>query len=191
MKEHCFTSGCDESNKYILADLMIAPFDDRPAKDGMKEMPKLFSFFLHNAPNIESAHSKYISDKIHPSIFDRMLEKRDFKYKKFCSANAVIDDELSKGCLDGDAICLKCKRFVCKRKGVRKGSKAETELECFLRHIRNSIAHGRVYVCRINRKIHIIFEDINTSKKLSARIVCIKADLEHWKKVLSDKRYYS
>ncbi len=178
-------SDCRTCTTISLKDLIIVPFED-----GTTETRKLFACFLYNAPNIESAHSRIISNDQHSAIFDRMMEGRHFKYQKVCSANSIIEKELTKGFLNGDSICLKCKRFICKRKQTSKGKMPESDLECFLRHIRNSIAHGRVYYLHGGNKIHIVFEDVNNSGKLSARIVCIKADLEHWKKVLSDKRYY-
>lgn len=184
MKEKCIDSDCYKCNKESLQSF-ISPFED-----GTSETRKLFSYFLHKAPNIESVHSTLIPDVMHTEVFERMLESRHFKYKKFCWANAVIENELCKGFLDGNLLCLKCKRFVCKKKKTEKGRTPETDLECFLRHIRNAIAHGRVYIFHARNRIHIVFEDVNTSGKLSARIVCIKADLEYWKSVLSDKRYY-
>lgn len=119
-----------------------------------------------------------------------MLKERPFKYQKFCAFNAQIEKELKQANLDGDDICLKCKRFVCKRKQTKNGAFPETDLDCFLRHIRNSIAHGRVYCLHGGNRVRIVFEDENSSGNLSARIVCIKADLEHWKKVLSNPAYY-
>ncbi len=186
MKDNCIVSDCNRSNIQSLESILISPFED-----GTAETKKLFSYFLYNAPNIESVHSKQIPDIMHSTIFERMVDGRYFKYQKFCWANAVIENELCRGCLDGNAFCLKCKRFVCKKKKTEKGRRSETNLECFLRHIRNAIAHGRVYFYHTGNRVQIVFEDTNASRKLSARIVCIKADLEHWKKILSDKRYYS
>lgn len=88
--------------------------------------------------------------------------------------------------MNGEDICVKCKRFLCKIKQ----NKNETNLECFLRYIRNSIIHSRVSYKHNENKISIMFEDENTSKKLSDRIVCIKADLVHWKNVLNDVNNY-
>ena len=168
-----------------MNDLLVVPF-----KTPTLEVKKLFSYFLHIAPNIESAHSKNIPIEMHAEIFERMMETRHFKHKKFCRANAVIEKEFNKCNLNGSNICLKCKRFVCKKKQSCKNKPEETDLNCFLRHIRNSIAHGRVYCCHAGNRIHIVFEDENITGNLSARIVCIKADLEHWKRVLSEQRYY-
>lgn len=182
---NCVTANCKIQTEIFLDDFLIIPFDN-----GTDELKKLFSYFLYNAPNIESKHSPKISREFHDIILQTMLENRHFKYENFCNFNAKIDSELKKGHLEGSEICLKCKRFVCKRKKPSNSKHLESDLECLLRHIRNAIAHGKVYCLHGGNKIHIVFEDENTTKKVSARIVCIKADLEHWKRILTDLRYY-
>lgn len=184
-KELCVEPDCSKSIQSSLNNLLIAPFEG-----GTADTQKLFSFFLHNAPDVESAHSKQIPVAKHSAIFNAMMEKRHFKYQKYCWAQAPIEKELSKGYLNGDAICLKCKRFVCKKKQTVKGASKETDLDCFLRHIRNSIAHGRVYYSHTGNRVRIVFEDKNSSKTLSARIICVKADLEYWKRILSNPENY-
>lgn len=181
----CEISGCSKYKASDLRTLRILPFENESSN-----LESLFSYFLHSAPNIESVHSKRISAVKHSAIFNLMMENRHFKYQKFCWSQTPIEKELSKGNLNGDSICLKCKRFVCKKKQKAKGKSEETDLDCFLRHIRNSIAHGRVYYSHAGNRIHIVFEDKNSPDKLSARIVCIKADLEHWKRVLSNPQNY-
>ena len=170
-KESCLETPCLKSKNYSLNELLVSPFEV-----GSADIYKLFAFFLYSAPDIESVHSKKIPSCKHSDIFCRMMDNRHFKYHK--------------GYLNGEIICLKCKRFVCKKKKTKKGMSTETDLDCFLRHIRNSIAHGRVYYSHEGNRIHIVFEDENSTGKLSARIVCIKADLEHWKRILSNLDIY-
>lgn len=184
-KEICIETDCSKSIQSNLGNLLIIPFED-----GTADLQKLFSFFLHSAPDVESAHSQRIPKAKHSVIFGMMIENRHFKYQKFCWSQAPIEKELSKGYLNGETICLKCKRFVCKKKQTVKGNPTETDLDCFLRHIRNAIAHDRVYYNHAGNRVHIVFEDENSSGKLSARIVCIKSDLEHWKKILSNPENY-
>lgn len=181
----CIDANCNISTVHSLQNILIIPFEESPV-----ELRRLFSYFLYSAPNIESVHSPNLKSTFHSDIFQRMMDKRHFKYCKFCASNVSIEKELKKGGLSDDGLCLKCKRFVCKKRQTTKGQSPETDLSCFLRHIRNSIAHGKVYYLHTGTRVHIVFEDENTSKKLSARIVCIKADLEHWKSILSDSRYY-
>ena len=184
-REKCIETDCSKCVQSNLNALLIIPFDV-----GNDDIHRLFSFFLHSAPDVESAHSKRISIVKHSTIFNMMMEERHFKYQRFCWHGAPIEKELSKGYLNGEEACLKCKRFICKKKQTKKGTAQETDLDCFLRHIRNSIAHGRVYCSHAGNRVHIIFEDENSSGNLSARIVCIKADLEHWKRVLSNPANY-
>jgi hypothetical protein len=182
MTQNCIVSKCNKCVLRCIQDYRIAPF-----QGGTKDTRKLFSFFLHNAPDIKSVHSKKIPLSKHSDIFDEMMNERNFKYQKFCASNAKIKSELEKGFLDGDEICFFCKRFVCKKNQTKAGDSRETDLDCFLRHIRNSIAHGRVSFFHAGSKIYIVFEDVNQAEtNLSARIVCVKADLEHWKRILSD-----
>ena len=185
MKEKCIEVDCCRSIKLSLQYLLIAPFED-----GTDETKRLFSYFLHSVPDVESIHSKRIPKVKHSTIFNMMMETSHFKYQEFCCAQAHIEKELSKGYLNGEIICLKCKRFVCKKKQMVKGMPIETDLDCFLRHIRNSIAHGRVYYRHAGNRVHIVFEDENSTGNLSARIVCVKADLEHWKQILSNPENY-
>jgi hypothetical protein len=184
-REICIETDCSKSKQTKLGNFLIIPFEG-----GTAEIQKLFSYFLYSVPDVESTHSHQIPKAKHSSIFDMMMKKRHFRYQKFCSSQAHIEKELSKGYLNGDAICLKCKRFVCKKKQARDGIPPETDLDCFLRHIRNAIAHGRVYCNHAGNRIHIVFEDKNSTGKLSARIVCIKADLELWKRILSKPENY-
>ena len=184
-KEKCIDTDCKRIKWNDLQDMRIIPFEESTA-----ETRKLFSYFLHNAPDIGSTQSQRIPTNQHSALFSTMITGRHFKYHKFCWFNAPIEKELAKGYMNGNKICLKCKRFVCKKKQTKKQNPEETDLDCFLRHIRNSIAHGRVYYYHAGNRIHIVFEDKNSSGNLSARIVCIKVDLEHLKYVLSNPANY-
>lgn len=184
-KEKCLNSDCRISVKRKLDHLIVVPFEGVD-----DETRRLFLYFLYNAPDIESAHSKSISRDEHGSVFCAMMESRHYKYCKFCNSNASIEKELEKGYLSGNDICLKCKRYVCKKKKPQCQNDSETDLDCFLRHIRNSIAHGRVMYDHAGNSIHIVFEDKNPSGKISARIVCTRADLKWWKQLLSNPKNY-
>lgn len=182
----CFKNDCTSLLSTDIKQILVAPFDELPA-----DMQKLCSFFLHLAPDIESVHSSKIPEELHAELFLRMLQDRHFKYQYFCPANAQIQKELEKGFLDEETLCLNCKRFVCKKQKQVKGQLLESDLDCFLRHIRNAIAHGRVYYLHSGKRVHIVFEDINPKGKLSARIVCIKADLQCWKRTLEAPNNYT
>lgn len=147
----------------------------------------LLAYFLYCAPEIESVHTRTIPRDKHEQILSSMMESRNFTKQVFCASNVVIQKELSKISLDGNDICVKCKRFVCKCASPKKEIR-ETNLQCLLRHIRNAIAHGRVYYKKCKNYHYVIFEDVNRSNNITARIVCNKSDLTFWKKVLGHNR---
>ena len=96
------------------------------------------------------------------------------KYKYVKSPKSETWNEFA---LNGDVICMQCSRMTCQI------NKREDELTSLLRHIRNAFAHGRIYIKR-NKKgkeDYIMLEDLDKSKKLSARIVTTFKNLETWK----------
>lgn len=171
---------CKINHSHYIIDLLSAPFEVKH-----KELQKLLSYFLHLSPEISSVHSLKINPELHNNIFQEMMRGRAFKYENFCSSNTKISRELLKVGLSGNKFCFKCKRFICKRRHTDKGQLPESNLTCFLRHIRNSIAHGRFYYKHTGNWVFIMFEDMN-EREISARIVCNLADLQHWKNVLSN-----
>lgn len=179
-KKKDYYKECKCKPKQKLKSISVAPF-----QTGNSKISSLLAYFLHEAPNIESAHSLIIDKSIHDEIINKMFESRKFIEKKFCAFNCKIEEELKKYKLEGEEICLGCERILCKYEKPSNNIK-ETDLECLLRHIRNSIAHGRVYYRHLGNRIQIMFEDINKNKKLTARIVCISADLKHWKYILEN-----
>ena len=182
MEEKCLEADCHKCVKTNLSDCLIVPFEDPP--DNVRQ---LLSYFLYRAPNIASVQAKQIPSDKHAIVFQQMMENRHFKYQKFCNSNDHLNEEFEKGFIRGSSICLNCKRYVCQKYGKQK-KPLETDLNCFLRHIRNAIAHGNVYYKHTGNRVFLVFDDYNTTygkKNHSARIVCVKADLEHWRGVLN------
>lgn len=156
-----------------------------PCVNEIGKLNKLFNYFMYKAPNINSELSPCIAKEYHNKILKEML--KDNKNFIFCQQNVDIDKECSKVALNGQRICVRCKRFVCKRSTrhfKRDEERVETNLECLLRHIRNSIAHGHIYVRHGGNYISVFLEDQNSKKNITSRIVCCQADLDKWKKIL-------
>jgi len=156
-----------------------------PAECEVGMLRQLFSYFQYRAPNIDSLKSPMLDIAFHEDVLAKMTKgKPDFH---FCSQNANTEEELKKVALEGVSICSWCKRFMCKRMtrpAKRDSTRAETDLECFLRHLRNSIAHGHVFVIHGENYINILFDDVNTDGNITARIVCCQADLRKWRNEL-------
>lgn len=180
----CLVTKCEKQEKLISVNKDEAIV---PTECDVGELSQLFSYFQYRAPNIDSMQSPLIDNE---DSLDDLLQNiiKRVKDYKFCEQNADINCELKKIALYGEHICPKCKRFLCKRmnqKAKRRPGKKEHDLECFLRHIRNSIAHGNVFVMYKKTYISIIFEDLNEKKNTTARIACCQADLKKWRSLLN------
>ena len=146
-------------------------------------LKKLFCYFLYHAPGIKSKHAEYLEQEQCEIILKKINERAN-QMIQFCESSVQIEKVLAKVNLSDKGPCLKCTRAMCKRSGVKKSPK-ESDLECLLRHIRNSIAHGYVCCRQSNKRYYILFEDYNDDGHMTAKIVCCKEDLEQWKEIIS------
>lgn len=154
----------------------IVPFEYEDIKT-----KRLFSYFLHLAPTISSSSAKELSINDYNDVWERVSDglALDSKNCKIYASGYIKVDQLKtyKLC-DNDTANRSTKRVVCCEK-----NSSETEIECFLRHIRNSIAHSNVYVLDKRRK-YVIFDDYNKNKHLTARLLLSQTDLEKVRKII-------
>lgn len=180
----CLTGKCDR----IVSAFEISEENAIiPAECEIEELRRLFSFFQYKAPNIDSLKSPMLDTTYHQSVLDEIMKGHGEYF--FCDQNAKTEDELSRIALNGVRVCAWCKRFLCKRMtkpAKRDRSRRETDLECLLRHLRNAIAHGHVFVLMNKNYNSVLFEDLNDKKNTTARVVCCQADLRSWKKKLEE-----
>ena len=180
----CTTAICSKNTQPFSLDTETAII---PAECEIGEVRKLCAYFQYRAPNIDAAQSPMLDATYHSAIIDSITNgKNEFA---FCAQNANTNTELAKVALAGIVLCSRCKRFLCKRMtkaAKRDPSRAETDLECLLRHLRNAIAHGHVYLHHGGNFISLLFEDKNDKGNTTARIICCQADLKKWKKLLED-----
>ena len=151
-----------------------------PENSGIKGFAKLTDYYQYHAPMIDSIHSAdcELSEKEQDELIATMLSEASLKTRsKFLYRLQKNSLELMG--LDGDDLCFKCARLICSK------MKEETELASLLRHIRNSLAHGRLYVKKTKNQTYILLEDFDKrSKRISARILITNAILIRWKKLL-------
>lgn len=180
----CIKPSCKQNHLHFVVENDNAVV---PGECDIGELRQLFAFFEHRAPNIESVHSHILAESLHEQTLAQML--RDNRSFVFCAHSVSTESELEKLGLAGNSLCSRCKRFLCKRSGhdsKRVPGQKETDLECLLRHIRNAIAHGHVFIIHGGNYISILFEDLNERKKITARIICCQADLKKWRAVLEE-----
>lgn len=182
----CINGICRHKVSFFEVDVdhAIVPFECE-----LGELRQLFSYFQYRAPNVDSLKSPYLQPDIHEGVLEQMLKGN--KNYHFCAQNSNTEDELRAVALNGARACIRCKRFMCKRMtqpAKRDRTRKESDLECLLRHLRNSIAHGHIYVNHGGNYISILFEDENAKHNITARIVCCQADLKKWRTILEEAR---
>jgi hypothetical protein len=147
-----------------------------PFEEEDRELLLLFSFFLHKAPTIDSNLAlKSYKDSIKWNNYIRNWKESTYKFyaSKFPKDNVLKHYKL----VETANISNKYRTFICVKK-----DKGESDYECFVRHIRNSIAHGYVYINKQQNRVYILLEDYNSNKNKQAIILVSKSDLIKLKK---------
>lgn len=149
----------------------ILPFEIENVK-----LVKLFSFYLHSAPTIESKSAAQIDNQ-------RLL-RNWLNFRAMYSNNVMVffsasysNDKFMKSLVkyninDEAQVNRKTKISICKKKDAK-----ELEHQCLLRHLRNSIAHNNVYLSNAGNRKYILFEDFNKKDNLTAKILLSQTDL--------------
>ena len=147
----------------------IAPFEIDDIK-----LTRLFSFFLHSAPTIDSNLASRIDE-------DRLLKNWNNFVSQFTngrislysnSYKKLIQQFEKHGLSDESTVSRRLKVIVCNRK-----NNVEKDYQCVLRHLRNSIAHCNLYLSNAGNRKYILFEDYNKRGNITARILLSQADL--------------
>lgn len=157
-----------------ILDYRVVPFEIKDEK-----IEKLFSYFLHLAPTIESESSSNILRCDLDKAWTNFLANTGIKDDSFhfYAPGNLDEKKLYYYYLSGCSPVNKNRKgFICCRK-----SKEESEPECLLRHIRNSIAHSNVFLLKIRRKF-ILFDDFNKNGNQTARILFSQTDLSTLKR---------
>lgn len=149
----------------------ISPFEIDDIK-----LTRLFSFFLHSAPTIDSNLASRIDEDRLLSNWDNFVsqftKERILLYSDLYSSEKLIQQFERHGLSDEATVSRRLKVIVCKRK-----NKTETDYQCVLRHLRNSIAHCNLYLSNAGNRKYILFEDYNKRENITARILLSQADL--------------
>ena len=140
----------------------IAPFEIEDTK-----LRRLFSFFLHTAPTIDSNLASKIDEDRLLNNWNRFVSnyanKKISIYSDSYSSEKLIQQFEKYGLSNESKVSRKLNAIVCKRK-----NKAETDYQCVLRHLRNSIAHCNLYISNSSNRKYILLEDYNKSENITA-----------------------
>lgn len=170
-----YNRSCVEmGKKKDYRELLTTPFDT-----GIRNFTTVAKFFLYYAPTIDSAQSVGgISDDLSIKLCEEMLKKADMdrssRFLKKIQASSWRKDDLEGIELDFDKPRMLCSKYS-----------SEDDLHALLRHIRNSFAHGYLYVWKRKSGSRIFLMDYDSGKqKMTAKIMVSMHILEMWKSIL-------
>lgn len=154
-----------------------------PTESGVRNFNNIISYFLYRAPYIDSVHHRCeLSENDAKEAFEKIIKKSNMS-KSYKVLKRVRKNAYKSLGLEGDKICLECNRMIFNI------SSDEIELKALLKHIRNSLAHGRVYIYKNKKSVHVFLQDYDPKKKkITAKIVVDFSLLNDWKAIIEN--YY-
>lgn len=152
-----------------------------PFETGIKNFTSIAKYFLYYAPCIDSAQSQGMLDEQQSAeILDQMLDSTQLKSKtrilKSIQKKSWEKSSLAGYCLDFEDSRMLFDQY-----------RKENELHALLRHIRNALAHGYLYVWRKKKNSYVLLVDFDSGKKkTTAKIMITITILEKWKSILEN-----
>lgn len=153
----------------------ISPFDDKCAK-----LRKVFDYFLYRAPGINSSLAAQMKeevdqDRVTMELCDLARKGSKSPEMRICNRNSFKLDLAASGTIDFSKPYIYCNK-----------RNREEKLSCLLRHLRNALAHGNVFIKFLRNDTLICFQDFDVdrskARRISALIVVNRASLERWMK---------
>ena len=109
----------------------------------------------------------------------KLCEQKISIYSDSYSSENLIQQFEKHGLSNESKVNRKLNAIVCKKK-----KQAETEYQCVLRHLRNSIAHCNLYISNSSNRKYILLEDYNKNGNITARVLLSQKYLNDLKEEL-------
>ena len=158
-------------------ELLSTPFETR-----IKNFPQVAKYFLYYAPNVDSAQSPgKIEGEKAQAVFNSMISQAGLT-KKYKIVKRIKSGVWKDHQLDDEKLDFEMARFTCDQYGN------ESELNAILRHVRNALAHGYIYVWKKKNGNYVFLIDYDTGKKkITAKMMLSMKILECWKAILENQ----
>ena len=153
-----------------------------PLNTGIRNFTEILKFYMYYAPNIDSCQSNgRIEGDNAKNVLQEMLIRANIRNKtRFLKR--IQKSSWAKSDFDSDEIDFENSRILCDKYSN------EEELSALLRHIRNALAHGYIYVWKKTSGKFILLVDFDSNKKrCTARILVSMSILENWKAILENQ----
>ena len=153
-----------------------------PYETGIRNFTSVAKFFQYYAPYIDSAQSQgSFSDEIAARVLDEMLSTTSMK-ESTRFLKRIQPSSWKKDGFDNDELDFESSKILCDRYS------SETELHALLRHIRNALAHGYLYVWKKKKGNFVFLVDFDGKKKrTTAKMMVSMSILEQWKAILENQ----
>ena len=163
-------------------DLIVTPF-----KTKIRNFTSIADFYMYYAPEIDSPQSygKFEMEEAE-KVLNIMLKTTKMS-EKACFQEKIRSESWGKRGIESDVLDFEDSRFLCSK------SKDETQLHALLRHIRNALAHGNLYIWKKQKKGNYVFlidkepQRGTQQKKITAKIMVSLEILEQWKAILENQ----
>lgn len=153
-----------------------------PFETDIRDFFNIAKYFMYYGPNINSIQSiKRIKGRQATKVFKQMISSVNMKehYKVLQNNSDAIWEMYD---LSGEILDFETSRMI-----FYKNSN-ETYLNALLRHIRNSLAHGNLYVWKKKKGNFIFMVDYDDKKKrITAKIMISETILNQWKAILESE----
>lgn len=153
-----------------------------PLNTGIRNFTEILKFYMYYAPNIDSCQSNgRIEGDSAKNVLQEMLIRANIRNKTRI-LKRIQKGSWAKSDFDSDEIDFENSRILCDKYSN------EEELSALLRHIRNALAHGYIYVWKKTSGKFILLVDFDSNKKrCTARILVSMSILENWKAILENQ----
>lgn len=153
-----------------------------PLKTGIRNFTTVLNFYLYYAPNINSCQSMgRIEGKNAENVFKEMIVRTHIR-RKTRILKRIQPLSWRKSNFEANEIDFEDSRILCDKYNN------ESELTALLRHIRNALAHGYIYIWKKTKGKYIFLVDYDRNKnKVTAKILVSMSILETWKGILENQ----
>ena len=137
-----------------------------PFETGIRNFSSVAKYFLYYAPNIDSAQSsgiieKETSDRLVKSMLYKTGMTNKSKILKKIQPKSWNSFGLEQDIIDFENLCMVLDKYS-----------NETDFHAILRHLRNALAHGYIYVWKKKKGNYIFLVDYDAKKnKVTAKIM--------------------
>lgn len=153
-----------------------------PFETGIRNFTSVANYFLYYAPNIDSAQSTgrlaaERSDLLMTTMLNQTGLTKKTKILKKIQPRSWEFCGLNEDALDFENSCMVIDKYG-----------AETDFQALIRHLRNALAHGYIYIWKKKNGNYIFFIDFDPKKnKVTAKILVSIKILESWKAMIENE----